>query len=579
MVFQNASQTTHAPHSPDAQGGSAQRTYTRHRPEESVLYNVIRQELEAFLARAQAREQPVPRFVEQEFHAFLRCGILAHGFLRLRCDDCGFDRLVPFSCKRRGFCPSCGGHRMADTAAHLVDRVLPEVPIRQWVLTLPYPLRYRCAYDARLTSEVLRAFLRSLFAELRRRARRHRKMRAPQCGAVSFIQRFGSALNLNLHFHTLALDGVYADDASPGEAPRFLPLPPPDDDAVARVLAGTARRLERIVAKRAAEDEDALARDEPLLAVLAAASLRGHSASGPNAGERWRRLGDRVEPPTGNDELEASPRIPQHGGLSLHAAVAVPARDRQRLERLCRYVARPPLANERLEEHPDGRLALRLKTRWRDGTSHILMERSELIDRLVPLIPPPRAHQVRYHGILAPCASRRDRVVPAGVAAVAIAGHRPGTAPVRSIEPSASTDPRSVPTALDGANIEVENADARTERRPTPPVAAAPEVDLRGFSPNRATRRRYRWAELLQRVFEIDALLCPRCGSTLHLIAAIEDPAVARRILECLNLPARSPPVEPASWAAIHPKPVAPNRDADWEFDQSRPAREDSNFS
>jgi hypothetical protein len=92
-------------------GGSAQRTYTRHRPEQSILYNVVRQELEAFLARAQARQQPVPRFVEQEFQAFLRCGILAHGFLRLHCDDCGFDRLVPFSCKRRGFCPSCGGVR------------------------------------------------------------------------------------------------------------------------------------------------------------------------------------------------------------------------------------------------------------------------------------------------------------------------------------------------------------------------------------------------------------------------------------------------------------------------------------
>ena len=86
-------------------------------------------------------------------------------FLRLHCDACGFDRLVPFSCKRRGFCPSCGGRRMADTAAHLVDCVLPEVPIRQWVLTLPYPLRYRCAYNARLTSQVLRAFLpRSLLS-------------------------------------------------------------------------------------------------------------------------------------------------------------------------------------------------------------------------------------------------------------------------------------------------------------------------------------------------------------------------------------------------------------------------------
>ena len=99
--------------------------------------------------------------------------------------------------------------------------------------------------------------------------------------------------------------------------------------------------------------------------------------------------------------------------MSLHGDVSVPARDRRRLERLCRYVARPPLANERLEERPDGTLALRLKTRWRDGTTHILMERRELIDRLVPLVPPPRAHQVRYHGILAPSASQRDRVVPA----------------------------------------------------------------------------------------------------------------------------------------------------------------------
>ena len=98
---------------------------------------------------------------------------------------------------------------MADTAAHLVDRVLPEAPVRQRVLTLPYALRYRGAYDARLTSEVLRAFIRALFAELRRRARRLWGVRAEQCGAVTFIQRFGSALDLNVHFHTLALDGVY----------------------------------------------------------------------------------------------------------------------------------------------------------------------------------------------------------------------------------------------------------------------------------------------------------------------------------------------------------------------------------
>jgi hypothetical protein len=166
------------------------------------------------------------------------------------------------------------------------------------------------------------------------------------------------------------------------------------------VLAGTARRITRLLASRAEGDDDALARDEPLLATLAAASLRTRIATGPHAGERWRRMGDRVEPSDADADPDGSPRVPQHGGMSLHADVAVPARDRRRLERLCRYVARPPLANDRLEERPDGRLALRLKTRWRDGTTHILMERHELLERLVPLIPPPRAHQVRYLCVL-----------------------------------------------------------------------------------------------------------------------------------------------------------------------------------
>ena len=115
--------------------------YERHEPEKALLHQVVREQLEGFLARSSLREQPTPRFIEQELRAFLRCGVLAHGFLRLHCDACGHDRLLAFSCKRRGFCPSCGGRRMADTAAHLVDHVLPEVPIRQWVLTLPYALR------------------------------------------------------------------------------------------------------------------------------------------------------------------------------------------------------------------------------------------------------------------------------------------------------------------------------------------------------------------------------------------------------------------------------------------------------
>jgi hypothetical protein len=563
------------------------RGYERRRPEETTLHTVVREHLETFLARARERDRPVPRFVEREFRAYLECGILSHGFLRLHCDECRLDRLVPFSCKRRGFCPSCGGRRMADTAAHLADCVLPEVPIRQWVLTLPYPLRYRCAYDARLTSRVLRAFLRALFAELRRRARDRWDRARGQCGAVTFLQRFGSALNLNVHFHTLALDGVYSrDDGTPT---HFLPLPPPSAGEVARVLAGTARRITRLLASRAEGDDDALARDEPLLATLAAASLRTRIATGPHAGQRWRRLGDRVEPQDADADPEASPRVPQHNGMSLHADVAVPARDRRRLERLCRYVARPPLAHDRLEVRSDGRLTLRLKTRWRDGTTHILMERHELLERLVPLIPPPRAHQVRYHGVLAPCASARDRIVPgprllrapAGPEAngptaqtiQALAGTQPPVPKARRrVDDSASTDPGPATHANDSGDLDTgggapgTDSDRRTARRPLDPDPAA----------DRPSPRRLPWAELLQRVFELDALRCPRCGEPMRMVSAIEDPEVARKILECLDLPARAPPLGPVSNGSGWHESESWDKDAPEAFDQTPPDDNDT---
>jgi len=142
--------------------------------------------------------------VEQEFRSFLDCGILAKGFLRLRCQSCGQDRLLPFSCRRWGICPSCGGRRMADTAAHLVDRVFPVVPVRQWVLSLPFPLRYRMTYDARLLTDVLTVFMRALFGQLQRRARQLLDLHSSQCGAVTFVQRWGDALNANPHFHCLS---------------------------------------------------------------------------------------------------------------------------------------------------------------------------------------------------------------------------------------------------------------------------------------------------------------------------------------------------------------------------------------
>ncbi len=84
----------------------------------------------------------LPGYVQREFEEFLQCGRLEHGFLRVRCESCHAEHLVAFSCKRRGFCPSCGARRMAESAALLVDEVLPEQPMRQWVLSFPFQLRF-----------------------------------------------------------------------------------------------------------------------------------------------------------------------------------------------------------------------------------------------------------------------------------------------------------------------------------------------------------------------------------------------------------------------------------------------------
>src|SRR5213082_3021587 len=135
---------------------SAVATYEPRDPSRTVLYKVVADHLETFLAALNADPDAtgLPAYVQREFYDYLRCGILAHGFLRLGCDTCQQELLVPFSCKRRGFCPSCAGRRMAQMAAHLVDQVIPWVPTRPWVVSVPIPLRYWTASSQDLTTKV-----------------------------------------------------------------------------------------------------------------------------------------------------------------------------------------------------------------------------------------------------------------------------------------------------------------------------------------------------------------------------------------------------------------------------------------
>src|SRR5438128_3062395 len=176
-------------------------TYEPRDPSRTVLYHVIADHLETFLASLEADPDAtgLPAYVQREFDAYLQCGILAHGFLRLGCDTCPKELLLPFSCKRRGFCPSCAARRMAQTAAHLVTRVMPWVPTRQWVGSVPVPLRYWMAASQALTAQV-HTIIRTTIGQ-------YDVNQAVTCGvprdqvqpgSVTCIQRFGSALNVKV---------------------------------------------------------------------------------------------------------------------------------------------------------------------------------------------------------------------------------------------------------------------------------------------------------------------------------------------------------------------------------------------
>ena len=198
-------------------------------------------------------------------------------------------------------------------------------------------------------------------------------------------------------------------------------------------------------------------------------------ATGPHAGRKAPTL--RI---VASNPLADNPCIVQLSGFSLHAGTRCQAHERDSLERLCRYIARPAVSNERLSVNDRGQVVYRLKHSFHDGTTHVVLDPMDFIARLAPLaplVPRPRAHLTRHHGVFAPNFKHRRRVIPN---------------PTRQIarKPHAS--------------------------RPAP----------------------MSWMQRLKQVFHIDIEHCDMCGGTLRVIACIETPAVIIKILT--NLAARN---------------------------------------
>ena len=288
-----------------------------------------------------------------------------------------------------------------------------------------------------------------------------------------------------------------------GEQVIFHDLEPPHHEDVTRMLSQIQTRVVRLLKRRGypvGEEEDSPPReDDPSLFDLCqGASVQSRIAIGERAGQRVRKIGSFGM--IGEPILSQGVRCVSLGGFSLHANTAVRSDRREDLEKLLRYVARPPIAEMRLTEASDGGIVYRFKKEWSDGTQAVYFSPLEFIEKLVALIPQPKIHLTRFHGVLAPHSRLRALVVP--------------------VPPKAEN--------LDSISVE------ESGKKPKDP-------------------RRLSWSELLKRVFQIDITVCPDCGGQLLFIATILEREVIEKILGHLGVamvppkfhPPRAPPQDP----------------------------------
>ena len=414
-------------------------------PRGSPFYRLVQDHLEDFALTLRQHETrkplPDPGIVDT-FRDFLECGILRFGAVRYRCPDCGQNLFVGFSCRRRGLCYSCDAKRSAYTAAHAMDFLLPPVPYRQWVLSVPKRLRWHMNDRPDLVGEVSSILAQVLDEHLRQR---HPDGQSAQ---LHFVQRFGAALNLHLHLHVVAADGVFEEvrDRRGSKSARFTKVPAPTQAELKRLLEIVRRKVLR----------------------------------------RFVRLG--VIPQEVADQMLSW----GNSGFSLHADTWVRADDREGLRRLLRYCSRPGFSPKRLRYLPGQNLAIYDAERQEGTCRQLRLDPVELLRRIALLKPPKRKNLVRYHGALAP------------------------NAPMRPL---------------------IAEAARRYARKTAPPTKIGGAVSRS-------------WASLIARVFEVDPLLCPRCGTRMEPVAVIMEVPEVTRLMDHLGLdvgfpktlPARSPP-------------------------------------
>ncbi|MDX2438075.1 MAG: transposase [Acidobacteriota bacterium] len=372
-------------------------------------------------------------FVDEQVLRYLDCGLFENGFARIRCPDCAEEYLLAFSCKTRELCPSCAAKRSAATAVLLAEDVLKEVGHAQWVFVIPKMLRPYFLHHRELLGGLSRAAWETVL-ELMTAAVDDETFRP---GMVAVVQTAGDMGNFHPHMHALVSRGGWTRDG------EWMPVPYVDEHS--------AELLFRHKVMRLLQDEGLLSEERTELLLS------------------WR-----------------------HTGFSVHNRVTVEPEDQPAVERLARYIMRPPISLERMVWDGVGEVRYRRK---RGHESPGLEEREvetfdklEFLARVIMHIPAPRRHLIRFYGWYSNVSRGKRRL--RGEAAGSACPSGEGQAP---------------------------SGRAKKDQGPD----------------TRALRRS--WAQLIKRIYEIDPLVCPSCGGEMKVVAFIIDHAVVDKILTNLK--------------------------------------------
>jgi hypothetical protein len=370
-------------------------------------------------------------FVDEQVLRYLDCGLFENGFARIRCPDCAEEYMLAFSCKTRELCPSCAAKRAAATAALLAENVLEEVGHAQWVFVIPKMLRPYFLHHRELLGGLARAAWETV-RELTVAATGEESLRP---GMVAVVQTAGDLANWHPHVHALVSRGGWTCDG------EWIPLAYVDEHA--------AELLYRHKVMRMLQEEGLLTEERTELLLS------------------WR-----------------------HTGFSVHNRVRVEPEDQSAVERLARYVMRPPISLERMQWSGDGEVFYQPKG-GHDGRARApgytaeAYDPAEFLARVIMHIPEPRRHLVRYYGWYSNV-SRGKRLRDEEEARLLGEG-----------------------TGCASGGKREDGPDARAMRRA--------------------------WAQLIKRIYEVDPLVCPSCGGEMKVVAFITGHEVVDKILRHLK--------------------------------------------